>query len=103
MSIHVLAGIKSDLPVAFFTLGEYRNTLGRVTSLQVVRWQGIDNGERGQTREDSEETETHCERVVDQKIRGVLGLLRLLRGNIYTFAQSGQLATTANEKLGAWT
>ena len=49
--------------------------LGRDVAPQVPSWRGADNGERSQSREDSEERETHCDRVENRKTGGKLECL----------------------------
>jgi hypothetical protein len=44
----------------------------RGTALQVLSRQGVDNGECSQTREDSEERESHCDRIENRKSGGKL-------------------------------
>ena len=53
------------------------NILRRDVALQCTSRQGADNGQRSQTREDSEERETHSgyDRVKDEKTEGELKFL----------------------------
>ena len=53
------------------------NILSRGVALQFLSRQGADNGQRSQTREDSEERETHSgyDRVKDEKTEGELEFL----------------------------
>ena len=57
------------------------NILNR-DALQCIGWQGADNGQRSQTREDTEKRETHSgyDRVKDEKTEGELEFL-VDRGN----------------------
>ena len=49
-----------DSEYAFF-VGMKSQTYIAASVLQVLSWQGSDNGECSQSREDSEERETHCD------------------------------------------